>query len=274
MTLWILGKNGQLAKALKLEALKRAHPHICTGKNDLNLLDQSQLISFIQQEKITSIINASAYTNVELSEKEDALAFLVNKDIPKMLSLVSKKYHIPVTHFSTDYVFDGKKKTPYTEEDPPNPLNIYGKSKLAGEEELLKAPLTLIIRTSWLMGFKGNNFIETLLKKAKTVNELKIVNDQIGKVTFCHDLAKATFDLQGHTGLFHFANEGELSWYDLAKLLPLPCKILPISSDEYPQIAKRPSYSALSLNKIKRVLPYEPRPFKIPLEEYLNLCVN
>lgn len=252
-------------------ALRRELVYVATGRSCLDLLDERAVASFVKKEKISSIINASAYTNVELAEKEEKLAFVVNRDIPKTLSLVAKKEGLPLTHFSTDYVFDGKKHSPYKEEDTPNPLNIYGKSKLAGEEIVKENPLSLIIRTSWLMGLQGNNFIETLFKKGQNLKPLAIVNDQIGKVTFCSDLAEACFDIQGHFGLVHFANDGELSWYDLAKLLPLPCPVTPISSDQYKQIVKRPPYSALCLDKVKKWLPYEPRPFNIALKEYLTL---
>lgn len=264
MTLWIVGKRGQLARAL---AGRTHQHHISTGRDEINLLDRHEVVAFVDKNKITSIINASAYTNVELAERERAEAFVVNCDIPALLAEVSAERQIPLTHFSTDYVFDGKKKEPYTEVDLPAPLNVYGESKLAGERLVLESPFSLVIRTSWLMGLGGHNFIETLFKK----KDIRVVNDQIGRVTFCADLAEATFQLQGRFGLVHFANEGILSWYELAKALPLCCDVLPISSAAYPQAAKRPGYSALSLDKVTSWLKKSPRPFKDALNDYLSL---
>ncbi|MEI6093677.1 MAG: sugar nucleotide-binding protein, partial [bacterium] len=167
----------------------------------------------------------------------------------------------PLIHISTDFVFDGKKKTPYIETDKTNPLSVYAKTKLDGEEAIIKQNGTyIIIRTSWLYSEYGNNFVKTIIKHAKEKNELRVVNDQIGSPTYAEDLADVILQIiprikKGTREIFHYSNEGIASWYDFAvkiiELKKLNCKIIPIEAKDYPTAAQRPEYSVMDKSKIK-----------------------
>jgi dTDP-4-dehydrorhamnose reductase len=213
------------------------------------------------------IVNCAAYTNVDGCETDEETANLVNGKGPGYLAEAAKGLGATLVHISTDYVFDGTKGSPYTEEDAPNPRSAYGRSKLLGEQAILQSGLEkfFIIRTSWLYGPGGKNFVETIARLAREREELRIVADQVGSPTLTDDLARAIFGLlkAGAFGIYHFADEGECSWYEFGEAIvahlrkagaPLKMKrILPIATHEYPLPATRPAYSVFSKEKYRRV---------------------
>jgi dTDP-4-dehydrorhamnose reductase len=187
---------------------------------------------------------------------------------------------VRIIHFSTDYVFNGAAKTPYCEEDPCDPINAYGTAKRAGEVKLINEySKACVIRTSWLFGYPGENFVGKMLKLMQEREQLRVVADQMGRPTYCQDLAQAVIDLLDEEGIFHFANAGETNWHNFAeeihrqaRELNYPLKtevIVPITTDEYPTPAKRPLYSTLSTEKFERCLGRAPRSWKAALKDYL-----
>jgi dTDP-4-dehydrorhamnose reductase len=202
------------------------------------------------------IVNCAAYTNVDAAEDHEEEALLLNAKAPEMLSRTCRKAQVKLAHISTDYVFDGTKDTPYTEDDPPCPVNVYGASKLAGENAIRHQMSDyLIIRTQWLIGLHGRNFVSTILTAAQVRETLSVVNDQWGAPTFAPDLARAVAALVelDARGVFHVCNRGKATWYDLAcravELVGLATRIVPVSTAEFPRPAKRPPYSVLSTKK-------------------------
>lgn len=250
---------------------------------ELDITNEREVLAKIGKLKPQMIINCAAYTNVDKAEEEKGLAFKVNAEGVKNLAKAAVKTGAILIHYSTDYVFDGKKKEGYTEDDiPSNPVNIYGASKLQGEEELFLASKNLklktyLIRSSWLFGPNGKNFVQTIINLLTTNSQLRIVNDQHGKPTYTKDLAKSTKQLieeKAPFGIYHLVNEPATTWYEYAKeILKLSkfhfdssySKILPVSSDGFPRPAKRPPYSIL-LNTKRPLL----RPWKEALEDYLT----
>ncbi len=257
MKILVTGSNGQLGKELQ-----NLIDGIFTSRNELDITIKSDVENFIYQHNITHIINCAAYTQVDNAENEPDKAFLINTESLKNLVEIAKKINIRIIHISTDFVFDGKKNTPYTENDKPNPLSVYGKSKYRGEEILVNANINYaIIRTSWLYSIYGNNFVKTIIKYAKEKKELNVVYDQVGTPTYAWDLAniisRIVFD-NTITGIYHYSNEGVASWYDFAKAIVdiagIECKIHPILTHEYKRLAIRPPYSVLHKQKIKEQL--------------------
>lgn len=252
---------------------------IGTNKSEADICSVGE--KFIQQNQITHIINCAAYTQVDKAETEQEKAHLINGTGVKHLGSLSKKYHLPILHFSTDYVFDGSSKVPYNEEGATNPLNVYGSSKREGEIVLLQeTPYACLIRTSWLFGLQGNNFVQTMIKLMQERETLSIVSDQIGRPTYAPDLAEFAIQMLGQMGIYHFANADEASWYSFAKEIhqtglslgfPFKTKELKaIPTSEYPTPAKRPTYSTLSTQKIEKEFQIIPRPWQNGLKEYLN----
>ena len=286
MKIWIAGAKGMLGshftRLLQLRGIEFIGTDLAHIDHILDITRLEDVLAFVAQNKITHIINCAAYTQVDKAESERILSHLVNALGPKNLAIASKKLNVQVVHFSTDYIFDGLGKIPYEENHPCNPVNYYGYSKWEGEQQLLKhSEKYCIIRTSWLYGFPGKNFVETMLRLMQEKEILRIVSDQIGCPTYCQDLVEATLLLLNHQGIYNFANSQETSWYDFAKEIhrqglalgfPLTVKeILPITTKEYPTPAKRPAYSTLSTKKIQQELGINPRNWKIALADYMNL---
>lgn len=254
----ITGGNGQLGSSLKKFIKSDA---IFLNSSELDITNINDIKSSIDRYMPSHIINCAAYTNVEKAESNSETAFLVNQHGVSNLAKSCESNKIPLIHISTDYVFDGKKNTPYTEEDQPNPINTYGKSKLAGEYAMLEALNTgLIIRTSWLYSTSESNFVVKVLHMLKSNKELNIVYDQIGSPTFSDDLAKSIsiiLDKWNFNGieLFHYSNEGFASWYDfacsIAKLSGFKTPINPVKSSDFPSKVNRPPFTLLSKDKIK-----------------------
>jgi dTDP-4-dehydrorhamnose reductase len=271
MNILITGSNGQLGQELKKlsrsSKFKTKHKFFFTDVEDLDITSSSDLRSFVQKNKIKFIVNCAAYTAVDKAEGDAKNAELVNRIGPGHLAGISREYDIPLIHVSTDFVFDGKKSSPYVETDTANPISVYAKTKLEGEQEIIKRASTfVIIRTSWLYSEFGANFVKTILRLSKEKKELNIVFDQIGTPTYAKDLALAIMTMvpkirKGTRGIFHYSNEGVASWYDFAKavldITASKCKIRPIEAKDYPVPAKRPAYSAMNKAKIKEAFKLE-----------------
>jgi len=251
MKILILGSEGQLGYEFKnyLEKIENVYSF---SHKEVDILDIKKLDNILKEIRPDIVINCVAYTKVDKCEDETDLAFLINSIGAKNISYLSYKYNSKIIYFSTDYIFDGEKKSPYNEFDKPNPLSIYGRSKLFGEKYTKEFnPNHLIIRISWLYGIKGDNFVKTIIKLSKINNILRIVNDQMGSPTYTLDVVKQTYELikRDYIGLIHSANIGETSWFNFANLinkkLKLNIKIIPIKTEEYNAKAKRPKYSVL-----------------------------
>jgi len=278
---WVLGASGMLGSAICAQLEKRKIPCVATDKKEVDISSYAMLEAFSSLHEISHVVNCAGYTKVDLAEKEADLAYLANAQGPENLGRLARKIGAKVLHFSTDYIFSGRDNIPYKESDLPQPINLYGKSKYEGERRLLEQdPAACILRTSWLFGLRGRNFISTMLDLFQHKEEVRVVVDQIGRPTFCEDVSLAACQLLSHEGVFHFANREETSWhqfaitiYEEAKKagLPLRCKeVIPIASHQYPSLATRPSYSVLDTQKIEKTLGIIPRSWK----EMLSLCIR
>lgn len=255
----ITGCNGQLGS----ELAKLLPQAILTDVDTLDITNQQAVSDFVKQNNIELIINCAAYTAVDKAEDNPELAAKINIDGPKNLALSGAK----IIHISTDYVFEGTNCRPYEPEDETKPVSVYGKTKLAGEQEVLNhAKCAIIIRTAWLYSPYGGNFVKTMRKLGAEKESISVVNDQIGTPTCAADLAQAIVEIipqmnESNTGVYHFSNEGVCSWYDFAHeimaLSKLDCLVKPIPSSAYPTKAKRPFYSVLSKEKIKNTFHIE-----------------
>lgn len=230
--------------------------------NELDITDAHAVLSSFAGQEIEAIVNCAAYTAVDKAESERKEAFGVNEFGAKNIAALASKMNIPLIHVSTDFVFDGKKSSPYTEDDSVNPLSVYGASKLAGENAVLReCSSAVILRTSWLYSSHGKNFVKTMLHYGRERGHLRVIYDQVGTPTYAADLAAAIVHIlpQAHKGfgqVFHFSNEGVASWYDFAHAIlgiaGVPCTIEPIQTHEYPTPATRPQYSVMDKSHVKR----------------------
>ena len=257
----VTGGNGQLAQCLK-DVVKN-DDELDVDFQDLPALDitnKQQLESYFLNNEFDYCINCAAYTAVDLAEEQSDLAYAVNGDGPKNLAEVCKKYQVKFLHISTDFVFDGKKQTPYIETDMPNPLGAYGASKWQGERYIQEVMQDyFIIRTSWLYSEYGNNFMKTMLRLSETRDEISVVSDQIGSPTYAVDLAEVLIKIilssSTNYGIYHYSNSGTISWYDFAveifKQFGTKIEVTPIKTTDYPTAAKRPKYSVLETTKIE-----------------------
>lgn len=241
-------------------------------------LEKREAIAQIEALCPKIIIHLAAYTDVDGCELNEAKAFAVNAEGTKHVALAASKANTKVVYLSTDYIFDGNKREPYLENDPPNPLNVYGRSKLKGEnyiQELVED--FLIIRTQWLYGRHGKNFVDSILRQAREKKVLSIVDDQIGSPTFTVDLAEAISMLIRHKGqgIFHVANSGICSWYTFGQTILMlsgmdDVKVIPLSSKELDRPAVRPSYSVLNCKRLKEEIGFTLRPWSEALRDYLT----
>ncbi|MBY0518498.1 MAG: dTDP-4-dehydrorhamnose reductase [Bacteriovoracaceae bacterium] len=253
--IYVTGANGQLGNELKRH-LPDAH---FLNRESLDLSNLNQVEEILKSTKISILINCAAYNQVDLAEKEKELAFKINAEVPGLFSRYSLKNKFKLIHFSTDYVFDGKCSAPYSEDQKAEPLNYYGQTKLEGEKRVMdENPNNLVIRTSWVHSQFGNNFVKTLLKAGREREELNVVFDQVGTLTWASDLADAALKARELKGIFHYSNEGVSSRYDvvveLKRLKKFKAKVNPILTEAYPAPAKRPHYSVLDKSKIKKAL--------------------
>tara|TARA_X000000950_G_C13919846_1_gene662852 strand:- start:1087 stop:1965 length:879 start_codon:yes stop_codon:yes gene_type:complete len=270
MRILVIGKNGQLARSIK--KVFNDDSLIFSGKDDLNL-EQSDLIKqTILNISPDIIINSSAYTNVDNAEKDFEIATLINEIASIEIAKASKELDVPLIHISTDYIFNGARQKKYTEMDETDPINKYGLSKLNGETGIISnCSKAIIIRTSWLFGCNGNNFLKTIFKKIYDSENIKIVNNQIGKPTSSISLAECLKEIiiiiknqkkEFKNEIYHFANYPECSWYDFSveikkimdKYIDSKTIIEPIDDAAFAQLAKRPNYSVLCSSKIENEL--------------------
>lgn len=281
MKVWILGARGQVGSAL-IDLCHRTHfPFVASSSQEADITDLDNLLRLADKHQCTHLINCGAYTDVDGAESNISRAYEVNATGPENLGHLARCFPIKIVHLSSDYVFDGEKGSPYVETDAPNPLGIYGKSKWEGEKRLLDLyPSACIVRTSWVFGGLQKNFISSVLTLLKGKEQLKVVSDQINRPTFNKDLAQALLDLSCHSGIFHFANHGALSRFQIVKDfyqeavnrgMPLLCKeIAPISYAALPTASPRPANSVLDTTKIEGVLGRKPRMWETVLREYFD----
>ena len=263
MKILLLGSTGQVGQEL-LQTLPCLGEVVTLTRQQLDLSQPETIEPEIAAVQPDIIVNSSAYTAVDRAGSEADLAMLINAEAPKAIAKVASQLEAKLLHISTDYVFDGTSHVPYSETDVPNPLGVYGKSKLLGEIAIQKnCDRYIILRTAWVYGTKGRgNFVKTMLRLGKERKELKVVSDQIGSPTWAYDIAEAVVNLLAPdvpTGIYHFTNSGVASWYDLAvttfneaQKLGFPLvvdSVLPITTADYPTPAKRPHYSVLANQK-------------------------
>ncbi|MFK0312062.1 dTDP-4-dehydrorhamnose reductase [Pseudomonas sp. NPDC090233] len=274
MKVLVCGCNGQVAQALKAQLSGVGELHVL-GREQLDLARPEALREPLRRLAPELIINAAAYTAVDQAESEPDLAFAINAQAPGVLAEEALRLGAPLIHYSTDYVFDGEKATPYNEHDVPNPLGVYGRSKLAGEQAIAAVGGEhLILRTSWVYSLHGRNFLLTMQRLLQEKPQLRVVDDQIGAPTWATALATATQALiarwqageAGPWGTYHLTAQGETSWFGFAQAIGeqlkargLPCaEVLPIPSSEYPTPARRPLNSRLDCSRLAREWDVQP----------------
>ena len=279
MNILITGCNGQLGNEMQLlEGSHPQHSYFNTDVQELDITNQDAIETFVEEHHIDGIVNCAAYTAVDKAEDNEELCTKLNAEAPAYLAAAIGKRGGWMIQISTDYVFDGTQHTPYTEEADTCPNSVYGKTKLVGELNVQKfCEQSMIIRTAWLYSTFGNNFVKTMIRLGKEKPELGVIFDQIGTPTYARDLAVAIFAAieQGIVpGVYHFSNEGVISWYDFTKAIHriagiTTCHVRPLHTSEYPTPAKRPHYSVLDKTKIKQTYNIE-----VPYwEESLAECI-
>lgn len=277
----VTGSNGQVGSEIKELSGNYTYNFFFTDRSNIDITNKDDIRNFCQTNNINVIINCAAYTAVDKAESDIENADSINRKAVKKLSIIAKELDIKLIHISTDYVFDGKNFKPYVEEFQTNPQSVYGKSKLDGENEMRDInPLnSIIIRTSWVYSYYGNNFVKTILRLGKEKEELGVIFDQVGTPTYAKDLAKTILDIipqiENHkVEIYNYSNEGVLSWYDFAKeiikMAKLNCKINPIETYQYPTPAKRPHFSLLNKSKIKSKFNLEIPYWKDGLDDCLK----
>ena len=277
----VTGSMGQLGSEIKELASKYSYNFFFTDRNNIDITSKDSIKEFCKTNNINVIINCAAYTAVDKAQSDEINADLINRKAVKKLALVSEELNIKLIHISTDYVFDGKNFKPYVEEFQTNPQSIYGKTKLDGENEIRDInPLnSIIIRTSWVYSYYGNNFVKTMLRLGKEKEELGVIFDQVGTPTYAKDLAITILNIvpqieNSKVEIYNYSNEGVLSWYDFAKeimkMAKLNCKINPIETYQYPTPAKRPHFSLLNKSKIKSKFNLEIPYWKDGLDDCLK----
>ena len=290
MKILLTGKNGQVGFELqkKLGALCEV---IATDREELDLANPDAIRAFIDQIKPDIIINPAAYTAVDRAESEPELAYQINTLAPEVLASMASELDIPLVHFSTDYVFDGLKKEAYVETDQINPQSVYGKTKCEGEEKVRTHEKHIILRTSWVFGVHGNNFLKTMLRLMQEKKSLNIVGDQYGSPTSSSMLGDVTFKIVetilknknfNDFGTYHLTSEGETNWHDYASLISgeamklnvkvkcTPDQIHSILTSEYPMAAKRPLNSRLNTDKIKKTFMLELPHWELEVKKVLK----
>ena len=274
----VTGAGGMLGRDVVKVLEEQGLDVTALSRKELDITEKGQCASLLKDIRPEIVINCAAFTKVDLCEEESTLAFDVNAKGPKNLANVCKEIGTKLVHISTDYVFDGTSSRPYKEDDQPNPLNIYGKSKLQGEEAVRKSDADhLIVRTSWLFGKNGPNFIRTMLKLSREKELVQVVNDQRGRPTYTMDLARGIALLieKGAFGTVNFANSGSCSWYELCCFVLEQAgiknvKVVPVSSEVFKRPAKRPRYSVLDLSRFKAITGSSPRSWKEAVKGYLK----
>jgi dTDP-4-dehydrorhamnose reductase len=284
----IIGSNGQLGLELVRQSREQGLDSHALDFPEIDLGDGGSVEGRLADLSFDAIANAAAYTAVDRAESEPGPAFSINRDGPAVLARICRARRVPLIHVSTDYVFDGTKPAPYTEEDPVAPLGAYGRSKAEGERAVRESlPEHLILRTAWLYGVHGQNFVKTMLKLGRERETLRVVADQRGCPTFAADLASAILSIYCHQregvavewGTYHYCGAGEVTWHAFAEAIfeiarryePLKvAEVAAIPTSEYPTPARRPANSVLDCSLIERRLGIRPRPWREALEEMMG----
>lgn len=263
----ITGANGQLGNEMRV--LSAEHPeyiYFFTDVQELNICDEQAVMDFVQKNEIDCVVNCAAYTAVDKAEENVELCDKLNHIAPGFLAKAVATRDAALIQVSTDYVFDGTNHIPYREIEPTCPNSVYGRTKLAGEQEATSfCEHTMIIRTAWLYSIFGNNFVKTMMRLGREKEQLGVIFDQIGTPTYARDLARAIFVAIAKgvpAGIYHFSNEGVCSWYDFTRAIHriagiTTCHVRPLHTEEYPTPAARPHYSVLDKTKIKETLNIE-----------------
>lgn len=280
MNILITGCNGQLGSEIRLlEDNFPQYTFFNTDKDELDITNQLAVDDFVNRNEIDGIVNCAAYTAVDKAETDQKLCTALNTEAPVYMAAAIEKRGGWMIHVSTDYVFNGKKHTPYVETDTPCPDSVYGSTKLAGEFGVSKfCKKTMIVRTAWLYSGFGNNFVKTMMRLGREKAELGVVFDQIGTPTYARDLAVAIFtaiEKGVNPGVYHFSNEGVCSWYDFTKAIHriagiTTCNVKPLHTSEYQTPATRPAYSVLDKTKIKETYGIEIPYWENSLEECIK----
>lgn len=281
-TILVTGCNGQLGSELRFltdDFNEEYYRFIFTDVEELDITDRQAVTNFVEEHQVNILINCAAYTAVDRAEENFEMADLLNRVAPGYLAEAMDAVGGTMIHISTDYVFDGSAHLPYKEDDPTKPIGVYGRTKLAGEEEvILGCTGSMVIRTAWLYSTYGNNFVKTMLRLGKEKEELGVIFDQIGTPTYARDLARTILHIvqQGiKPGVYHYTNEGVCSWYDFTRAIHRiagidHCHVKPLHTEEYPTPAPRPHYSVLDKTKIKEAFNIE-----IPWwEDSLKECLD
>lgn len=278
----IIGSNGQLGREMQRKLAAQDTSFFACDYPEIDITNEKSLKTLIERTRPTAVINCAAYTNVDKAETDEAAAWIVNAEGPRLLARLCAHHNIELVHVSTDYVFSGQAilqnghPRPYVESDPCAPATAYGRSKLAGERYVQEeCPKHYIFRTAWLYG-DGNNFVQTMLKLAHTNSVVRVVNDQIGSPTSADDLSNAILTLvgSGEYGLFHAVCEGFCSWYDFAVRIfeesGIAIKVHPVTSEDFPRPAPRPKWSVLDNARLKQIGKNTFRPWQDALRTYLD----
>ena len=262
-TILVTGCNGQLGSELRELAPQENEDirFLFTDKDELDITDRKAVNLFMEQHAVSVVINCAAYTAVDKAESDEALCELLNHTAPEYLAAAAAAVGATMIQVSTDYVFDGTACTPYREDAPTNPQTVYGRTKLAGEESVIRnCPGSMVIRTAWLYSTFGNNFVKTMIRLGKERDTLGVIADQIGTPTYARDLAKTILLIVEKgivPGVYHYTNEGACSWYDFAQAVHRlegirSCRVKPLTTADYPTPAQRPHYSVLDKSKIRQ----------------------
>jgi dTDP-4-dehydrorhamnose reductase len=278
MKVLVAGAAGMLAKDLVPCLEKRGHDVLAPPESDLDITRLDAIRRWIDSGDPDVLINCAAYTKVDQAESEEHLAEVINGLAVQNICLACQEADVPLVHFSTDYVFDGTKNGPYTIHDHPHPVNAYGRTKLLGEQYVLWLLRRFyLVRTSWLFGLHGTNFIETMLRLALKQAQVSVVNDQKGCPTWTQHLSEAVVLLieSGRFGVYHATNSGPTTWFDFAteifRLAGTGTRVLPITTDQFPTAATRPKNSVLDPFPLPEVIGREMPPWQEALKQYLEL---
>jgi dTDP-4-dehydrorhamnose reductase len=284
----VIGRNGQLGWELVRQGKSSGLEMLALGSADIDVTSPQSIDGCLERRAVQLVINAAAFTAVDRAETENKRAFEVNRDGPANLADFCARAAIPFIHVSTDYVFDGSKAGAYREDDPVSPIGIYGQSKAAGETEVRrKAPEHLIVRTAWLYGVHGHNFVKTMLRLRREKKPIRVVDDQTGCPTYAAELALTILLITDHIlagkktrwGTYHYCGAGSVTWFGFAKAVFeiagqyetfAATKVIPISSAEYATPAKRPANSVLDCSKVEKHFGIQPRPWIDSLTEMIG----
>ncbi len=283
-TILVTGSRGQLGYEVAA-ALRRFGNVFALDRTALDLSDSDAIVDRIRSIAPSLIVNAAAYTAVDRAERERDAAFAINARAPEVIAEEAKRAGAVLIHYSTDYVFDGKQRTPYDERAIPRPLNVYGESKLAGERAIAStAAAAIVLRTSWVYSLRGSNFLLTIRRLAAERDELRIVDDQVGVPNWARDLAHATAALVERglpylverAGLYHFSASGTATWYSFAREIVADDakRIVPITTDQYPTPARRPAYGVLDTARFASTFGIELRDWRVALKDCVTSDVE